>query len=186
MNIKFKEIEKQTGKKANGDAWEAFVIHGTKMEDNTDWSSTKIFDNRYNEEILGKLEGLEPGDAINVVHKKNKAGYWVVSDITEPKEESRPKSNSSPRSSGAGGSSGSGKGKGDTMSKEEWAAKNEVDRIRIAKSVALKAAIEHSKAGTKAETVVALAQEFMPFLTDDKIEPFVGGGDDGLDAPEVE
>jgi hypothetical protein len=73
------------------------------------------------------------------------------------------------------------------MSKEEWAAKNEVDRIRIAKSVALKAAVENTKVGTKSLEIIAMANDFMPFLTNDKIEPdaMLDAGEDGLDAPEV-
>lgn len=183
MDIKFKELEKVQGEK-NGKVWTAFKIHGVKLEDGSDWSSTNIFDNQYNEELLGKLEELEAGEKYAILHKKNDQGYWTVSGVGEVSED---KPSGPPKNMrGKGTKSGTGKG-GDTMSKEEWAAKNEVDRIRIAKSVALKAAVENTKVGHNPEGVVEMAQAFMPFLTDDALPldiPF-DVGEDGLDAPEV-
>jgi hypothetical protein len=187
MDIKFNELKKVQGE-SNDKVWTAYKIIGVKLEDGSDWESTNIFDNQYNEALISELKNLESGEKYAIKHKKNKQGYWTVSGIGEVDEDGGYQKSSPSRpvsgASGSGGSTSKKKG-GDTMSKEEWAAKNEVDRVRIAKSVALKAAVELAKAGTKAETVVALAQEFMPFLTNDQIETPLDLGDDGLEPPEV-
>jgi hypothetical protein len=183
MDIKFKDLQRIEGE-SNGKVWIAYKIIGIKLEDGKEWESTNIFDNPYNADILEELRGLEAGEKVAVKHTKNKQGYWTVSGLGKVSE------NPSRPASGAGGSSGSSSKKkgGDTMTKEEWAKKNEVDRIRIAKSVALKAAVENTKIGADPDAVLKVAIKFMPFLTDDMLGdevPFDMGGEDGLDAPEV-
>lgn len=180
MDIRFKELEKVQGE-SKGKVWTAFKIIGTKLDDGSDWESTNIFDNQYNKELLGKLEALEPGEKYAIRHKKNQQGYWTVTDVDAEVSVDAPKYRTGGKPSG----SSTKKRNGDSMTKEEWAAKNEVDRIRIAKSVALKAAVKNTKVGHNPEEIVKMAQAFMPFLTDDKLEGAFDGGEDGLEPPTV-
>jgi hypothetical protein len=185
MKIKFREYEKVEGERKDGSIWTAYKIHGSALTSDQQrkagdlWKSTNIFDNAGTKEILAKLFALEAGDKVDVKHAKTNTG-WAITDIVPTTDEEEVPTRR--KSSGAaGGKSTGGSSKGDQMSKAEWAAKNEVDRIRIAKSVALKAAIQGVKIGSKAETIVALADAFMPFLTDDKLPLSVNTLDDGSD-----
>ncbi len=186
MDIKFKELQKVQGESAKG-VWTAYKIVGLKLEDGSPWESSNIFDNQYNSDLLAELKNLEAGEQYAIKHKKNAQGYWAVTGIGEVEDKPRP----SKPTSGRGGSSGSSskKSNGDTMSKEEWAEKNRVDATRIAKSVALKIANENTKTGTKPATLIEMAAPLVPWLlevNDVDDVPFDMGGEDGLDAPDIE
>jgi hypothetical protein len=186
MKIKFREYEKVQGERKDGSIWTAYKIHGSVlMSDNQRkagdlWKSTNIFDNENTKGVLAKLFALESGDKVDVKHAKTNTG-WAITDIVPTTDEEEKPSYPKRKSGGTQSQGRSASGTSDAMSKAEWAAKNETDRIRIAKSVALKAAIAGVKIGTKPEAIVELAQAFMPFLTDDKLPLSVNTLDDGTD-----
>lgn len=179
MNIKFKEYEIVEGEKPNGETWKAYIIHGTKMDDGDSFKSSNVFDNKHNQKVINIIRTLETGDKVDVVHVKN-GRFWNITDIIalNGNEPTAPPKNMR----GKGTKSGTGKG-GDSMSKEEWAEKNRVDRLSIAKSVALKAAVEAGKTTPKA--AIKFADEIIPWLIDVEggvAEP-VDDGSDPLDPP---
>lgn len=179
MNIRFKELERTEGKKANGEMWEAFLIHGIKLEDNTDWVSSKIFNNPYNEEILGKLETLTEGDEVGIAHKKNKAGYWVVSDITAVK------SDPSPAKTGNSGRTG-GTGKSSTWNGRTGDAYDRSAAVYLAFDF-----LKYNKGILTAKAKEMAISEDELFSLAIRIDRYIHtgalpvGGDDGLDAPDV-
>ena len=79
MEIKLKEFKRVEGTSDAGKEWVAYVLVGTKLEDGSPWTSSKMFDNQYNVELIDKARELEIGETYNVVHKKNKAGFWQIS-----------------------------------------------------------------------------------------------------------
>jgi hypothetical protein len=194
MKIKFTEYQKMEGEKRDGSIWIAYKIHGTALEsDNTRkagdaWRSTNIFKQPDQEEVLSKLFALEAGDKVDVVHKKMKGGWGIV-DIKPITEDDVRSAGNNPtrgykKKAASGTDGGSGNGKSDQMSKAEWAEKNRIDSIRIAKSVALKAAVENTKSGETAKNVLALADDFLPWLLDVEIgAPVADDGTDPLDPP---
>jgi hypothetical protein len=185
MDIKFKELQKVTGE-SRGKKWTAYKIIGIKLEDGSPWESSNIFDNQYNEEILGQCEALNKGDEIAVLHKKNDAGYWQVTGIGEVQDKpDRPtrRSSAGGTKSTSGGSSG---GRG--LTPDQWAKKDKETSERIARSVALKVANDNTKVGTKPNAVIDMAEEFLGYLLDGTLaddNPF-DGGEDGLDPQDIE
>jgi hypothetical protein len=182
MKIKFREYEILQGEKKDGELWKAYVVHGTKLEDGEVWKSTNVFDNKHNASVIQQIKALEVGDKINVEHVKN-GRFWNVSGITPCADEPDPtKSSSGGGMKRSGGRKSGNNGGGDTMSKEEWAEKNKVDRLSIAKSVALKAAIEAGN--TTPAKAIKFADAIIPWLID--VEPQVSepaNDEDPLDPP---
>ena len=80
MQIKFTKLEKVFGERKDSSVWTAYKVHGTKLEDNTPWKSTNVFDQDDNKDIIEKMQALEPGDKIDVVHVKN-GRNWTITDI---------------------------------------------------------------------------------------------------------
>lgn len=172
MDIKFKKLEKVTGE-SRGKVWTAFKIIGTKLEDGTEWESTNIFQNAQKLPLLDELRELESGEKIAVKHQKNDKGYWEVVEIGEVEDDAS-------KNSGAGRSSGNTGGRG--LTKEEWAKKDADTQKRISRAVALKAAVDNTKIGTKPEALIEMAEELMPYLMGEELPV---GGEDGLEPPEV-
>jgi len=190
MKIKFREFEKVQGEKKDGSIWTAYKIHGSVLESDNqrragdDWRSTNIFDQESTKTVLGKLFDLKAGDKVNVKHEKTRGG-WSITDIVPITDEdvyTTRKKSAGGRGTANGAKSQSG---GDTMSKAEWAEKNRTDRLSIAKSVALKAAVENTKLGTPAGSLIEMADELVPWLIDVEGYKVVvkDDGSDPLDPP---
>ena len=84
-----------------------------------------------------------------------------------------------PKSDYGGRKSGGGKGaKSNGLTKEEWAEKDRLTNIRIAKAVAIKVAAVAGKTTPKA--IMDLADKLLPYL----MNTDVGEKEDPLDPPE--
>jgi hypothetical protein len=161
MKIKFKELEQIEGTKADGNVWTAFIIHGTKLEDGSPWKSGNIFDNKHMQGVLNKCRTLQLGDKINIEHVKN-GRFWNISDVVHlTEQEAQNAENYSAPKNGAGTPRGKASG---GLSKEEWAEKDRVTSLRIAKSVGAKLAVEAGKKTVK--TITTFAEEILPWLLD--------------------
>jgi hypothetical protein len=119
-----------------------------------------------------------------VKHEKN-GKFWNVSDIVALSEEEA-ESASNPPKRGGTKSSKSGGGKpnsSDSMSKAEWAEKDRITRLSIAKSASLKQAVANLKEGATANAVLKRAEEFLPYLLDLTEPATADDGTDPLDPP---
>ena len=178
MKIKFTKLEAVEGQRKDGTTWTGVKIHGRKY-DGGDWSSVPIFhsDDRF-QDALEELATLDKGTPVNIEHKKN-GKFWDIISVSIGDDDVP--SDPTPRSSGdgtkrSGGQKSGNSGGGNSMTKEEWAAKNEADRRSIAKSVALKAAVD-SNWVTDIETTIHTAKQFEAYL--------LGEDGDPLDPPKV-
>ena len=180
MEIKFLALEREEGQTAAGKEWLAYKIIGTELDSGKAWGSPKIFDNKYNENIVGKAAALDVGDVVSVKLEKNTAGYWAVTNIEEATGEPAPNprgSSSHPKPKAV--SSGSS----DKMSKSDWAAKDEITRASIARAVALKEANVNTKLNCSVDAIIEMAQKFEPYLLG-KLDVHNTKGD-GLEAPSI-
>jgi hypothetical protein len=111
-----------------------------------------------NLDVIKKLRRLEAGERVNVKHTKN-GKFMNVSDILPLEAEATANPTGGTKSQGrsAGGTS-------DKMSKEDWAEKDRIKAMNIARAAALKQAVANLKVGTAAEAVLERAEEFLPFL----------------------
>jgi len=107
MDITFRELKREEGSKADGSTWVAYMLLGTKIEDGSPWTSTKIFDNQYNVELIEQVRQIEKGAKINVLHKKNTAGFWTITGFQPYKEDNMQKKQWGGNK--AGGTGGGGK-----------------------------------------------------------------------------
>lgn len=167
MKIKFDRYEIKEGLRKDKTVWRAFVIYGTKLEDGAAWNGKHIFEDKDNISLINVVKSLEQGERIDVKHVRAGNGNWKTSEIV--------------RLAGAE-AAGTRSGKkqannNDQMTKEDWAEKNKIDALRIAKSVALKAAVDNTKVGSHPEVVLEHAHTFLPFLLDD-IHPMDFNKDD--------
>lgn len=166
--ITISSIKDQTKTSKKGAKYKVTVLEGTKLGTEDHWS-TDIFKN--NTKVLEDLDEFGPGEVVNVKFKKSGDFFDIVA-IEEPTEENleyakREASDVSKSTGGAKKSFGGKKSSG--MSKEEWAEKDRLTNIRISKAVALKAAIDNTKVGTKAKTIMAMADELLPYLLNEKV-----------------
>ena len=159
MIIKLTDID--TNEKIGNN--DAVKIVGERLDGGGEWSRKIFSDNRELRKQLGEF-GI--GDDVEV-SLTQKGKFWNVTSITKPSAEliekvknSGSNSNYGPKNSSSGG-----------MSKEEWAAKDIKTQASIARSVALKAAIEFRGGTAKMteEKLIDSAKKFMPFLMGDDL-----------------
>ena len=164
MLIKLTDID--TNEKIGNN--DAVKITGKRLDGEGEWSR-KIFSD--NKELRKQLGEFGIGDDIEV-SLTQKGKFWNVTSITRPSAELIEKvknggSNYGPKnySSEGGGAKSGG------TSKEEWAAKDIKTQASIARSVALKAAIEFRGDAPKMteEKLIDFAKKFMPFLMGDDL-----------------
>ena len=184
--ITISKIADRTKTSAKGKKYKVVSVEGTKYGSDETWT-TDIFANK--NELLDMLNEFGPGDTANFKFVKN-GNFYDLTEIVEPTEENLEYAaeNSSPRKSTGGkpASSGGGGGgaKAGTMSKGEWAEKDRLTNIRIAKAVAIKLACDNTKAGTNIDALIEMAEELVPWLLDTNIaQPEPKGNDDPLDPP---
>ena len=176
--------------------FDAKEIVGNKIEDGSEWSKSFFANNR---KLAGELADFGVGDNCNVKMKQNEKNpkFWDIIGFEEVSEAMLEKVREGGGYKGGGNAGGGAKksyfagkantGGGAQMSKEEWAAKDAAREASIARSVALKAAIEFvgGKAKMTEEKLIESAEKFMPFLLGDT-SPFKEDGDDGLTPPAVD
>jgi hypothetical protein len=178
--IKISKIADRTKTSSRGKKYNVVEISGTKYGTDEEWS-TNIFKN--DTERLGMLEEFGPGDVANFKFTQN-GNFWDLKEIVEPteenleyasKEQGKPSGRASKATTGGKQSGG--------MSKEEWAEKDRLTNIRIAKAVALKAAVDVGKKTTK--TIIAMADELLPYLMDTSVasDSPLQDPEDALDPP---
>jgi len=165
MYLKLTKINKE----AEIGGYDAIEITGTKLDDGTSWSKS-FFAN--NDALVNALDDFGVGEDINVVMEK-KGKFWNIKDFAPMEDGDYEKISGSGKSSKGTKSTGGGgkKGSGSSMSKEEWAEKDRKTAARIARAVALKAAIENLKEGATVSAVIKRADEFLPYLEDKKTDP---------------
>lgn len=122
---------------------------------------------------------VAPGDVCNITFEENDKGFM---NIVAVKKHDGPAPSSSGSGKGSTGSHASGK-----LTNEEWAEIREDKAKAIARAVALKAAVDNTKVGAKAETLIAMAEELVPYLLgeDNNDSPFVEDTDADVPTPEV-
>jgi hypothetical protein len=183
--IKISDIYNETRTSKHGKKYTVRLVKGTKYGTDEAWEQP-IFDN--NKKLLAELDEFGKGDVANFVYKKNGNFYDVVS-IEQPDPDMIAKIDSGevevPTKKSGGGYSGGTRGGGAKTSggltKEEWAEKDRLTNIRIAKAVALKAAVDVGK--KTAKTITAFADELVPYLLDTGSDDTKDTGDDPLDPP---
>lgn len=186
--ITITKIADRTKTSAKGKRYKVVTVEGTKYGTDEAWS-TDIFKNKT--DLLAELENFGPGETANFKFVKN-GNFWDLNEIMEPTEENleyakENATNPTPRKSTAnpGGRSGSGGKSSSGLSKAEWAEKDRLTNIRISKAVALKAAVENTKMGTSADTIIKHAEEFILWLLDTDGDSVTVDPEDAL-APPVE
>ena len=168
--IRIESIYKEKRISKAGKSYGVTVVTGTKYGTDENWEQP-IFDN--DKRMLAQLEEFGKGDVANFKYEKN-GKFFDLTSIEIPDKALIDKIDSGDIDTDAkfrGGSGnkksyGGSNGASDKMSKEEWAEKDRLTIIRIAKAVALKAAIDNSKVGTKPCDLMELADEFIPYLLD--------------------
>lgn len=179
--IRIDSIKDESRVSKQGKKYNVTCVRGTYYGSDDEWQQD-IFKN--DKKMLRKLEEFGKGDVANFVYEKN-GTYFDLVDIREPEAEylskidngevetGKPKKKYEKQTAKSTGNSNS-------MSKEEWAEKDRLTNIRIAKAVALKAAIDAGKKTVK--TIIPFAEELLPWLLDPEIA-IVGDLDDPLDPP---
>ena len=190
MIITISSIKEKTKTSAKGKKYKVVEVVGTKWATEEEWS-TAIFKNKT--ELLAMLEEFAPGDVANF--KFDTSGKFPeLSTIEEPtkenlefaeeKVENPYQGRQKKTTGGTGGAKSGGSGGGaSAMSKGEWAEKDRLTNIRIAKAVALKAAIDNKKEGTALKTLIKMAEEIVPWLLDTDINGMGSDPEDALSPP---
>lgn len=150
-------------------------VVGTKL-DGEQWARS-FFAN--NDKLQNELGNFGIGEMVNV-QLTQKGKFWNITGFSAPSDddianekakiEERGGNPTRRPAQAAGGSTSTSK-KADGMSKAEWAEKNRVDALAIARAVALKAAVESLKEGSAAKAILKRADELLPFLTGDTGDP---------------
>ena len=186
--IKIESIyEEQRIAKQSGKPYKVTVVTGTKYGSGDSWEQP-IFAN--NKSLLRQLSEFGKGDVANFKYEENGKYHDLISiEIPDKALIDKIDSgevNTSAKSQGGSGKktySGGSNTSSDKMSKAEWAEKDRLTIIRIAKAVALKAAIDNTKVGTKPCDLMEMADEFLPYLMDMDLSTGSGSGGDPLDPP---
>jgi len=190
MIITISSIKEKTKTSAKGKKYKVVEVVGTKWATEEEWS-TAIFKNKT--ELLAMLEEFAPGDVANF--KFDTSGKFPeLTTIEEPtrenlayaeeKVENPQRGGSYQKKTTGGNSNAGGKTTGGSLSKAEWAEKDRLTNIRIAKAVALKAAIDNKKEGTALKTLIKMAEEIVPWLLDTDINGMGSDPEDALDSLE--
>jgi hypothetical protein len=163
--IKFQELVPVEGTRKDGSVWTGTKVKGIKYEDGSEWTSGTMFDSdKTFSDAIEELRSTEQGTPVNVKHtQKPGSRFWditgivigdaeVLADAPAPTREYKPTA-SAPAAKNNG-----------SMSKEEWAAKDAKKSAEIAKSVALKAAVDNTAVDTEATSIIELAEIFEDYL----------------------
>jgi len=183
MIITISSIKEKTKTSNKGKKYKVVEVVGNKWATDEEWT-TNIFKNKT--EILAMLDEFAPGDVANF--KFDTSGKFPeLATIEEPTKENleyaeEQVANPTSQKKTTGGTGG-GKSGGSAMSKGEWAEKDRLTNIRIAKAVALKAAIDNRKEGTALKTIIKMAEEIVPWLLDTDINGMGSDPEDALDPP---
>jgi hypothetical protein len=184
MIITISKIAERTKTSKAGKKYKVVEVTGNKWYTEEEWS-TNIFKNKT--DLLEMLEEFGPGDVANFKFVKD--GKWPeLSEIVEPSKEDL--DNAKEQAEGGGykkstQSRSMGKSKSSGLTKEEWAAKDKAKEESIARAVAIKLANDNTKVGTKPETMIEMAVEFLPFLLgeDEALFDAPASPEDALDPP---
>jgi hypothetical protein len=163
MYIKLTKIDKD----AEISGYDAIEVTGKKLDDGKSWSKS-FFAN--NDDLVNALDDFGIGEEVNVVMEK-KGKFWNIKDFKEmtPEDYEQVDSGGSKKSakkSTGGKSTGSSGG----MTKEEWAEKDRKTAHRIAKSVALKAAVDNLKEGATVKAIFKRADELLEYLEGEVVD----------------
>ena len=186
MIITISKVAERTKTSKAGKKYKVVEVTGNKYITEEEWT-TNIFKNKT--DLLEMLDEFGPGDVANFKFVKD--GKWPeLSEIVEPTpddldhaKEQAENGDSYKKGGGGGRKTSGGPSGGGGMSKEEWAEKDRLTNIRIAKAVALKAAIDNRKEGTTLKTIIKLADEIVPWLLDTDINHMGADPEDALDPP---
>jgi hypothetical protein len=178
MIIKITEINRN----AKLGTYDAVEVRGTKL-DGRDWFRKYFADNQ---ELNDQLGYFGVGETINVGLEQKGKNWNIISfgEATqkeidaELKKQEEYKNRGTSHGSSTGATSSGSSGKGSSLSKAEWAEKDRVTAISIAKAVGIKAAARAGK--TTAKSMIKLADELLPYLLD--TSPFTSDNDP-LDPP---
>ena len=169
----------------SGKKYGVTVVTGTRYGTDEKWEQP-IFSN--NKKILQQLAEFGKGDVANFKYEENGKFHDLVT-IEVPSKELISKIDTgevSTASKGGGGgkrSSNVSNTGSDKMSKGEWAEKDRLTIIRIAKAVALKAAVDNTKLGITPSALISMAEELIPWLMDTSITSNIDTGEDALSPP---
>ena len=181
--IHIDKIADRTKTSAKGKKYKVVSVEGTKYGSDEPWT-TDIFANKM--ELIDMLNEFGPGDTANFKFVKN-GNFYDLSEIAEPTEENLKyaEEHSNPTKQTTGGKSGSGGSttKSSAMSKSEWAEKDRLTNIRIAKAVAIKLACDNTKVGTNMDALIDMAEELVPWLLDTDINSMGADPEDALEPP---
>ena len=188
MIITINSIKEKTKTSGQGKKYKVVEVIGTKWATDEEWTHN-IFKNKT--ELLAMLEEFAPGDVANF--KFDTSGKFPeLTTIEEPTKENlefaeekveNPYQGNQKKTTGGTPSAGKAGGGAGSMSKGEWAEKDRLTNIRIAKAVALKAAIDNKKEGTALKTLIKMAEEIVPWLLDTDINGMGQHPEDALDPP---
>ena len=185
MIITISSIKEKTKTSAKGKKYKVVEVVGTKWATEEEWS-TAIFKNKT--ELLAMLEEFAPGDVANF--KFDTSGKFPeLATIEEPTKENlayaeeKIKNPTSQKKTTGGTKSEASGGGGGSMSKGEWAEKDRLTNIRIAKAVAVKLACDNTKVGTDMGTLITMAEELIPWLLETDINHLGSDPEDALDPP---
>jgi hypothetical protein len=168
--IKFQELVPVEGTRKDGSVWTGTKVKGIKYEDGSEWVSGTMFDSdKTFSDAIEELRSTEQGTPVNVKHtQKPGSRFWDITGIVIGDAEVMADAPANPRvGKSAGtvrGTSTNGSGGSNSMSKEEWAAKDAKKSAEIAKSVALKAAVDNTAVDTEATSIIELAEIFEDYL----------------------
>ena len=175
MYIKLTKIDHD----ADMGGYDAIEVTGKRLDDGKTWSKP-FFAN--NNELINQLNDFSIGEEVNVMMEQNKKNkkFWNIVAFKEMTDADREKL-ANPQRGGGTTHSSKGSAGSDKMTKAEWAEKDRVKTIAIARAVALKAAVENLKEGAPAKAIMKRADELLPYLFE---ENHIQGGDsDSLDPP---
>lgn len=180
-------IYNETRTSKGGKEYQVRVVKGVKYGTEVDWEQPIFLNDK---KILRKLEDYAKGDVANFKYEK-KGNFFNLVDITDPDPEYLAKIDNGevtePRrqTGGSSYSGGSKKTSSGGLTKEEWAEKDRVKTLAIAKAVALKAAVDNTKIGTTAEALIEFAEQLIPWLlkTGGRKDERTDDGTDPLDPP---
>jgi hypothetical protein len=158
MYIKITKIDRD----AEISGYDAIEVTGKKLDDGKSWSKP-FFAN--NDDLVSALDDFGIGEEVNVVMEK-KGKFWNIKDFKEmTPEDYEQVGGGGKKSSGGGAKKGTSKGgTSSSLTKEEWAEKDRKTAHRIAKSVALKAAVDNLKEGATVNAIIKRADELLAYL----------------------
>jgi len=173
--ITISSIKEQTKTSNAGKKYKVVVVEGVKYGTNEEWS-TNIFKNQT--ALIEMVDEFGPGEIANFKFKKN-GNYWDLVSVEEATEENLAYAlNPTPSGSGSGAKKSTNtSSSSDKMSKADWAKKDRDTKESIARAVAIKLAMDNTKQNTKANDLIAMAKEYLPFLLGEEVSEDDDSGD---------